>query len=264
MQHLVQNISIVGSGNVATHLAIAFHNKGISVHQVIARNQTVGAQLAKSVGASYCNDPAGLEPVEVVFIAVADDAIVSVAEKLVGTDALVVHVSGAVSMEVLSQLTRYGVFYPLQTFSKDKAVDWNPIPVCIEASSHDDVLLLERLAGTISSDVRKVTSEQRSMIHLAAVFVSNFVNFLNLQAAEILEEFHLDRDILFPLIRETTNKLLQHSPRLVQTGPALRGDEKVIHKHLAMLEPFSDKQQVYQLLTTAIQQTLRKQNGKKF
>jgi predicted short-subunit dehydrogenase-like oxidoreductase (DUF2520 family) len=155
-------------------------------------------------------------------------------------------------MEVLKQYPRHGIFYPLQTFSKQKKVDFEEIPICLEANKYEVLQQLERLAGSLSRKVYFLDSKQRKAIHLAAVFACNFTNLMYRIAEDLVTESDLNFDILRPLIKETAAKVQEHSPREVQTGPAARNDRKIIEEHLKALENHPEYKEIYQLLTTEI------------
>ena len=192
-----------------------------------------------------------LQTVDVTIIAVSDNAIADVSKQLPFENQLVVHTSGSLSMEALDPKNRKGVFYPLQTFSKSKEVDFKVIPICLEAQNDNDFKTLEILAKTISNSVTTITSEQRKALHVAAVFVSNFTNHLYQIGNEICVENNIPFEILKPLIQETANKILSLSPIDAQTGPAKRNDTQTINTHLNFLSDDNQKE-IYKILTKSI------------
>ena len=218
----MKSIVLLGAGNVAAHLCKAIRNS-----------------------------------IDLYIIAVADDAIVSFSESLLIKNKLVVHTSGSVSMEALSDKNRKGVFYPLQSFSKNSEVDFSKIPICIEAQNESDLGLLNQLGNSISKNVLAISSEKREKIHLSAVIVNNFVNYLYQVGNDLMQEQSLSFDLLKPLILETANKINTLSPAEAQTGPAKRNDKKTIEKQLHLLEesPYKD---IYQDITNSI---LKKYNN---
>ncbi len=227
------SVAIIGLGNVATHLYHAFENKaGIKVTQLNSRD------LPKSMA----ND--------IAIIAVSDDAIQEVSRQV--DTSLVVHTSGSASMHELQNKGRKGVFYPLQTFTKGTIVDFNEIPICLEAQKKEDLQLLEILADSISNQVFHINSEQRKSIHVSAVFVNNFVNHMYTMAQTICNEHNVPFEILQPLIQETASKVKNIAPSLAQTGPAKRNDIKTIQKHLDLLN--EHQQDIYRKLTESIQE----------
>ena len=171
---------------------------------------------------------------------------------------LIVHTSGSVGIHDLDKKNRRGVFYPLQTFSKDVDVDFSEVPICLEIEHKQDLNILKKLATAIGCKSHRVNSDQRSALHLAAVFVNNFTNQLYRIGHEITESRSVDFNILKPLIKETAHKIDNLSPYLAQTGPAKRDDKKTIKKHLKALDKDIHKD-IYELMTKSIQLT----HGKK-
>lgn len=243
-------LSIIGSGNVAQHLIQAFSKTSeIELVQVFARKPESISSLISIE--KVVSDFSCLKAVDITIIAVNDDAIASVSKQFPFNNRLVVHTSGSISMEALDSKNRKGVFYPLQTFSKSKKVDFNIIPICLEAENDNDLQLLETVAKTISDSVYKINSEQRRALHVAAVFVSNFTNHLYQIGNEICVENNFSFDILKPLIQETACKILSLSPIAAQTGPAKRRDTQTINAHLNFLTDENQKE-IYKMLTKSI------------
>ncbi|MDI1317862.1 DUF2520 domain-containing protein [Flavobacterium sp.] len=243
-------LSIIGSGNVAQHLIQAFSKTAeVELVQVFARKAAAISHLL-SID-KITSDYTQLEPVDVTIIAVSDDAIAEVSNRIPFKNQLVIHTSGSLSIDALADKNRKGVFYPLQTFSKLKAVDFKVIPICLEAQNDNDFKTLEILAKTISNSVSTVTSEQRKALHVAAVFVSNFTNHLYQIGNDICVENNILFDILKPLIQETANKILTLSPIEAQTGPAKRNDTQTINTHLNFLSDDNQKE-IYKMLTKSI------------
>lgn len=243
-------LSIIGSGNVAQHLIQAFSKaSGIELVQVAARKPESVSQIIPKE--KVTSDFSELKVVDLTIIAVTDDAIASVSAQLPFEGQLVVHTSGSLPMDALDGKNRKGVFYPLQTFSKSKEVDFKSIPLCLEAASESDFKVLEAVAKTISDSVYAISSEQRKALHVAAVFVSNFTNHLYQIGDEICRENDLPFDILKPLIQETANKILSLPPSEAQTGPAKRKDSQTINAHLNFLTNEHQKE-IYKMLTKSI------------
>lgn len=249
-------VSIIGSGNVARHLIQAFQsNSKIELVQVFARNKKSLTHLLDSN--SVTSDYTQLQAADVYIIAVSDDAIAEVSSQLPFENQLVVHTSGTVPLTTLESKNRRGVFYPLQTFSKDKAVNFKTIPICLEAENEKDLQTLNQIASTISDAVYQINSEQRKALHVAAVFVNNFVNHLYQMGNEICDNNNVPFEILKPLIQETANKIVSLSPKEAQTGPAKRNDLTTIEAHQQFLTD-ENLSTIYTLLTQSIQN-----NGKK-
>lgn len=253
-------ITIIGSGNVATHLAAAFKNAGHRIVQVYSRDAHNAALLAYHVGAEAIDDLENVNPETDIFvISVKDDAIVDVAQQLARYKKLMVHTSGATHIEALLSVTdNAGVFYPLQTFSKTKEVDFWSVPLCIEGGDEQITRNLEQLARTISNNVYRVSSAQRKTLHLAAVFACNFPNYLYGAAQRLLSESGMGFEMLRPLILETAQKVQARFPVDVQTGPAVRNDKNTMAIHLQMLNNEPGLAEIYSLLS---QEIIKNNNG---
>ncbi|NVK51527.1 MAG: DUF2520 domain-containing protein [Flavobacteriaceae bacterium] len=225
---------IIGNGNVASHFIKAFTKAG-----------TIEATQLDSRKIDTISD------YDVIVIAISDDVIATVSEKLKDTTSLVVHTSGTVAMNVL-QTKRKGVFYPLQTFTKDKSVDFSKIPFCIEATNATDLQILSTLAKALDVKAYEISTEQRKKLHIAAVFVNNFTNHMYTIGKDICDEHQVPFEILLPLIEETAKKVKELSPKEAQTGPAKRNDIETIQSHLENLN--LHQQEIYSLLTKSIQE----------
>lgn len=242
---------IIGSGNVAQHLIQAFQKSGaVEVLQVFSRQKESVSHLINS--AKITDDWHKIAEADLYVIAVSDSAIAEVSSNLPFENRLVVHTSGSLQMDELNAKNRRGVFYPLQTFTKGKEVDFSAIPVCLESEFDDDYTILEDLAEAIKSKHYLISSDQRKSLHVAAVFVNNFTNHLYQLGKDICAEHQLPFEILKPLIAETANKVQHLSPLDAQTGPAKRHDQNTIDAHLALLTDTSQKE-IYKILTQSIQ-----------
>ena len=244
-------VVLLGSGNVAQHLLqVLLKSTDIELVQVFARNKSsISHLIAEEQITSNYQD---LKEADVYIISVSDNAIAEVSSHLPFENRLVVHTSGTSELSVLDSKNRKGVFYPLQTFSKSKAVDFATIPICLETEKESDYKTLETLANLISKKVFAISSEQRKSLHVAAVFVCNFVNHLYEIGNQICEENKVPFEILQPLIQETASKITELSPKEAQTGPAIRKDTKTIEKHIEFLRDANYKE-IYKLLTQSIQ-----------
>ncbi|OKS87080.1 hypothetical protein RG47T_2539 [Mucilaginibacter polytrichastri] len=245
---------MIGSGNVSTHLAAALKNAGHRIVQVYSPNMGHASLLAYHVGAEATDDISLImADTDLFIIAVKDDAIEAVAKQLVLHERLIVHTSGATELQVLMQATaNAGVFYPLQTFSKDKELDFRTVPLCIEGANEAITKQLIELGQTISNNIYRVDSAQRKILHLSAVFACNFPNYLYYVAQKILAQHQLDFNLLRPLIMETAVKVQQQFPAVVQTGPAVRNDRQTIAAHLQLLDDNVFLQTLYQLLSEGV------------
>ena len=243
-------VSIIGSGNVAQHLILALLKaKNIKICQVFARNPESIAHLINPKKIISKIDQ--LLKVDLLIVAVSDNAIKEISSHIPISNQLVAHTSGSFLINDLDSKNRKAVFYPLQTFSKNKEVNFLEIPICLEAQNEQDYQILEKVAKSISNNVQKINSNQRKALHVSAVFVCNFTNHLYQIGNDICQENNVDFNILKPLILETANKILALSPIEAQTGPAKREDSITINEHLNFLK--NDNQiTIYKLLTKSI------------
>lgn len=252
------DIVILGSGNVATHLGRALAHAGNNILQVWSRQATNAEALANRLDARSTDRLDQVDQnADVYIIAVVDDAISNLIAQLkqikANLNGLLVHTSGSTSMDVFGdRFDKVGVFYPLQTFSKNKEVNFEEVPVLLEASSSLQLDLLKNLASSISNRVVEATSIQRKSLHIAAVFACNYTNFLYSIAQQLLEEHDLDFDLIRPLIKETADKAQLHTPKEVQTGPAIRKDLSIVRDHIKFLEYKKDWQEIYKLLSEGL------------
>jgi predicted short-subunit dehydrogenase-like oxidoreductase (DUF2520 family) len=252
-----QTVSFIGSGNLAWHLAQALDNTDFAVREVYSRNpkhaaalvgNLYNAEVSESLDFSSSNS-------QVFIIAVTDDAIEEVAQELVLPDnAILVHTSGSLPLSVLGYAAtpHIGVVYPLQTFSKNKKIEFNDIPIFIESENSETEKVLQSLAKSISKKVFKITSKDRIALHVAAVFAANFTNHMLLIAQEIMKENKLSYDWLKPLIAEMINKSLTIGPENAQTGPARRGDLETLDKHMQFLENDESVSEIYKIISQDI------------
>lgn len=248
------HITIIGSGNVATHMAAAFKNAGHRIVQVYSPNLQNASLLAYHVGAEAIDNLDHINPDTGIFvISVKDDAITAVAKALSVHKKLIVHTSGSTDLNSLLAITpNAGVFYPLQTFSKVREVDFRSVPLCIEGADDEILAHLKQVAFTISNNVYTVNSAQRKILHLAAVFACNFPNYLYGVAQQLLAQHQMEFSMLRPLIQETAQKVEEQLPANVQTGPAVRNDQGTMNIHLQMLSDMPGLQELYTLLSQGI------------
>jgi len=246
------SVVVLGTGNVGTHLINAFlENSSIELVQVYSRKKSSLNSFSDRVDTT--NSLRSLKSAEVYIIAISDDAIAEFSSHLHLKNKLVVHTSGGASIDVLKTDAGKGVFYPLQTFSKNEKIDFKEIPICIETKKNKDLLLLEKLANLVSNNVFIIDSVKRKYLHIAAVFTNNFVNHLYKIGFDLCTQNDVPFEALYPLIQETAQKIESASPSEVQTGPAIRNDRNMIKKHLNLLT--DDNKKLYKLLTESIQKT---------
>lgn len=250
----IQKIILLGAGNVATQLGLTLLEAGYPIVQVYSPTKKSVTTLAKKLNTPFITDLKKLDTTATIYIiAVKDDAILEVVKQLNLSNQMVLHTSGTVDMAVLKNSSKnFGVLYPLQTFSKGKEVDFASVPVCIEANNKTALNTLENFAKSISRNVKRVNSEQRSILHVAAVFACNFSNHMYAIAASILKEHQLSFDLLKPLIQETADKIKSNDPVKMQTGPAIRKDTKTMNAHLKLLDNDKKLKAIYKLVSDHI------------
>nr|WP_035756888.1 Rossmann-like and DUF2520 domain-containing protein [Hugenholtzia roseola] len=256
----IQKIVLIGSGRVATHLAQAFKHLSLEISCVYSRTLAHAEKLAAKVGAKTQNHTDfSKEEADLFILAVSDSAVATILPQLqLPAGASLVHTSGAMSLSVLEGLepkVRIGVFYPLQTFSFEKEVNWQQIPLGVEAKDETLLQALLALGKKLSPQTLALNSAARAKLHVAAVFACNFVNHCWAISAQILEKEGLDFQLLQPLIAETTEKAFVLSPFAAQTGPALRRDTTTLDQHLAYLQSHLPPHygELYRQMTQSIQ-----------
>ena len=247
------SIVLLGTGNLAVHLFEAFASSEIArVVQVFGRDKNALSYFENVVAVT--SDPDKLQIADIYICAVSDNAIEMVSKYPESKEAIILHCSGAVPISILPEDSRRGVFYPLQTFSKGRKVDFSKVPICIEADSPEVQNVLLSLGESISETCVIIDSTQRKALHLAAVFANNFTNHLLHRASSICEDNQVAFSLLKPLISETVAKLENLNPLDAQTGPARRGDQATQQEHLKLMSDLQD-QEIYRILSQAIQDT---------
>lgn len=233
-------IVVVGAGNMATRLSIALVECGYTIVQVYSRTIESARLLASRLGEQvlYTNNLDDIYQGAGLYIfSISDSALPDVVSRMPSNNALWVHTAGSMPMEVLALKTpHYGVLYPMQTVSRERDTNWSEIPIFVEASTPDALHIIEQIATSLSTNVKQATSQQRKALHLAAVFACNFSNHMYAIAEKLLQDQGLDFDVMKLLIRETERKAEVISPRMAQTGPAVRNDVNVMEKHLQLLQ----------------------------
>ena len=248
-------IVFVGAGRLATQLAKALYAKGHVIRAVYSRTLASAQTLADAVGADATNSISGLpRQADVFIVAVADAALPQVADALLQgrSQATVLHTAGSMPMQVLQGFAHHGVLYPMQTFSKERPVDFAQVPFFIEGNGQHALQVARQLSSSLSESIYELSSEERRYLHLAAVFACNFSNHCYALAAHILQQHGLPFSVMLPLIDETTQKVHELEPRQAQTGPAVRYDENVMAAHMQLLSQEPRMQQVYALMSQSI------------
>ncbi len=257
------NIALIGAGNLAWHLAPALENIGHRISLLYNRTAKHGHQLTGRLYNTSIKKDLNFsrENVNVIIIAVQDSAVTEIVSNIVIPDhALLIHTSGALSLQVLerSAASHTGVFYPLQTFTKNMRIDFRNIPLCVEANSDYGKKILLSTAKGLSKSVYELNSEQRKVLHLSAVMTANFSNHLITIAGNLLRERELDQSLLFPLLQATIDKVFTMGPEAGQTGPAKREDHETIDLHLELLQHDEDLMEIYSVLSNHIMKYYRR------
>lgn len=245
-------IVLIGAGNLSTHLGRELKAVGEHVIQVFSRTEASACNLAEQLQCDYTTSISDIrQDADIYIYALKDSVLQEVSQQTGNEEAVHLHTAGSMDIKVLQHKKHYGVFYPLQTFSKDHIVDFKSIPIFVEGNDAYSQETAVQLARKLSEKIYKVDSEQRKKIHLAAVFACNFVNCMYANAAEIVASAGIPFEVLHALIDETAAKIHQLSPAKAQTGPAVRMDKNVIDKHIQTLS--SERQQaIYALLSKDI------------
>ena len=253
--------AILGSGNLATNMAMALHKAGLHISLIYSKEAEHAQRLAALVDCKWTTQPEEVsqEETDIVLSALKDDIAPDIWRQIDFRDRLLLHTAGSLPMSVLDSHSRnHGVIYPLMTLSKNRILDFSNLPLLIEANSSQNLQRIKDLASRLSHKVYVASSETRGKAHLAAVFANNFSNHMYAKASELLHDSGLPFEVLLPLIDETANKVHQLTPAEAQTGPAIRYDENIMAKHKAMLSP--DDAALYQAISLSIHQMMQQNN----
>lgn len=249
-------IAMIGAGNLATNMGLALKKAGHDVVQVYSRTMESASTLANQLGCAYTTNVEEVTcDADLYVFSVKDDVLESLAQQIGKSrgGALFVHTAGSMPLDVFKGCAKhYGVFYPMQTFSKNKPLDFKEIPCFIEAESESSLETLHKLGATISNRIYKLDSNRRKYLHLSAVFACNFANHCFDIAAEILEKHGIPFGVMLPLIDETAQKIHYMSPFDAQTGPAIRYDENVMKKHEVLMDEEPLYKDIYKLMSKSI------------
>lgn len=256
----VESVVIVGSGNVAEAFARALRRAGITVVQVFARNPVRGRKVARAAGAQWSCRPEELAAADLYIIAVSDNALAGVASSLpFAAQAIVAHTAGCGTLDSLPAAWPRAVIYPFQTFTAGRRISLRRVPLFVEASDGPTLAAVLHFAGRLSGRVAEADSALRAQIHLCGVLACNFTNHLYALAAGRLTRAGLDFGVLAPIISETAAKAVASGdPRLVQTGPAVRGDSSTVARHLAMLDDEPVVKEIYKEISNDIWRTSKR------
>jgi predicted short-subunit dehydrogenase-like oxidoreductase (DUF2520 family) len=250
----IKDIVIIGSGNVASILGNEFLKKKIKVLQVYSRTEAHAKKLASKLNCNYTSDVDQIEPsADLYLFTVSDSAIQSILKQGNWQGKTLAHTAGSVPLEIFKPFSEnYGVFYPFQSFTKERKIDLSETPFFIEGSNEQVTIQLQNLAQHISSKVEVASSQQRAILHLAGVFVSNFTNHMVTIAFNILKENNLPKESIYPLLKETVEKAIDINPEKAQTGPAIRNNKEILDKQVQMLQENPEWQKIYTFVSESI------------
>ena len=252
----MMKVTLIGAGNLATQLGKSLKKAGVTISQVYSRTEESARTLGELLEAEWLTDIKSLRNEADVYIFSVKDGALSelITEVCKGRgDKLFLHTAGSMPMSCFEgKALHYGVFYPMQTFSKSKDVNFERIPVFIEGNSIETENVIRSLANKLSQRVIRLSSADRKYLHLAAVWACNFTNYCYTVASDILSEHGIPFDVMLPLINETTEKIQNISPKEVQTGPAVRGDKNVMSQQLKLMSDRTDLQELYKMLSKGI------------
>jgi predicted short-subunit dehydrogenase-like oxidoreductase (DUF2520 family) len=250
----IQKIALIGAGKLATNFAFTLKKRGYTILQIYNRSRKAGMKLAEKVSAPYIDDLQELtHKADLYALAVNDSSLKEVSEKIHLRNQLIIHFSGTADISLLKDSSsNYGILYPVQTFTKRHATGFFNIPICIEAINTGSKEKLSAFAANLSDKIFKVSSNQRKIIHLSAIFASNFTNFMYAISEDLLTENNLPMNLLEPIIKKTTTNASRKNIFSLQTGPAIREDFEIIRTHLDLLSEQPDYKEIYRIITESI------------
>lgn len=251
-------IAFIGAGNIATNLAVTLKNHNFEILQIISKTKKSSKKLAEKVNCEFSDNLKDIKKeIEIIFVCVNDNSIQTIANTDFLKNKFLIHCAGSIDIDVFKEISQnYGVFYPLQTFTREKIIDFKQIPICIEANTVENQNILINIAKKISTNIQIINSEQRKYLHLSAVFANNFSNFLINSAIEILKDKKIEINLLKPLMNETIEKIFSNQTKAIQTGPAIRGDSFVINNHIKLLKDYPKLKKLYSFVSKSINEKL--------
>ena len=248
----MKNITFIGSGNVVTILSYELKQKGYNIVEIWSNTEKSAKTLANKLSCDYTTKLDNLKICDLFIVSVKDEFVHEVIKSIPKLKIPIVHTSGSVGIDIFSNKKNFGVFYPLQTFTKDVNIDFNNLPIFIEANNKILEKKLVKIAKSISSNIHLIDSIQRSKIHIAAVISCNFSNHMLSIAEHLMSKNNLNFNLLKPLIEQTFKKALIKSPKKVQTGPAIRNDYQTIEKHIDYLSDEENISEIYKMISNNI------------
>jgi predicted short-subunit dehydrogenase-like oxidoreductase (DUF2520 family) len=260
----IKSVCIIGAGNVATHLGKSIKKSSVKVLQVYNQTEATGIELAEKLGASYTSDLNKIDDdADLIIFAVSDSVLVHILNSRNWGNKLLVHTSGSIPSEIFTNYSdRFGVIYPLQTFTKERDIDFSNIPLFIIANTTETLEVLKSFSFRLSEKVTEIDSDKKAMLHLAAVFANNFTNHMYTISYELMNKNKLSFELLLPLIEETTRKAIKMKPWEAQTGPAIRNNNEVLKKQTEMLAQEPEWQKIYTFMSESIQKYYKSRDDK--
>jgi predicted short-subunit dehydrogenase-like oxidoreductase (DUF2520 family) len=258
----VKQLTIIGAGNVGHNFGKAFRQAGYLIKEIYSRTQHSAMLLSQTMNCNFTTKLSELSSdTDLIILAVNDDALEEVIKQIKIKDKPIVHTSGSTPISVFEGhgFEHYGIFYPVQSFSKNETESLAPIPICVEGNDQQMEDLLLSLASSVSNKVYSMDSEKRKALHIAAVFANNFTNHMFHIAHDLLKQNKISFEIIRPLLEKTSLKIKSETPLNAQTGPAVRNDRKVIDNHLDYLKEQEEYREIYEIVTNNIYKT---QKGK--
>lgn len=254
-------IALIGSGRVATCMGPRLKAAGHAIVCVYSRTLYNARQLAKALDVPATDSLESLPAADVYLTMLTDDALTALAPDIVKgrEDAMFLHTAGSISIDIWKDAgaKRYGVLYAMQTFSKGAIIDWPDVPVFVEGCNPKELETVKALASDLSPKVTELSSQGRKKLHVAAVFACNFANRMYAISEDLLATEGVPFSVMLPLVRETARKVETMSPLQAQTGPAVRGDRKVVNEHLDLLKENPEYAEIYRLISTDINKELK-------
>lgn len=255
-KHHFKKITIVGAGNVAHNFGKAFRQAGYLIHEIYSRSQQSAVLLSQTLNCNFTTDLSKLDKdTDLFMLAINDDALPEVLDKIKIKNKPIIHTSGSTPITIFKEhgFSTYGIFYPVQSFSKNETESLVSIPICVEANNENSENLFLSLARSLSKKVYVLNSEKRKALHIAAIFANNFTNHMYHISHDLLNKHKISFEIIRPIIEKTSDKIKTDTPKNVQTGPAVRNDTMVINDHLNFLERFKEYHDIYEMMTKSIQ-----------
>lgn len=257
-KHHIKRVTLVGAGNVAHNFGKAFRQAGYLINEIYSRTTKSAVLLSQTLNCNFITDLSLLNKnTDLIVISVNDDALPEVLDKIKLKDIPIVHTSGSNPIDVFKDkgFKNYGIFYPVQSFSKNETESLIPIPICVEGCNRDMENLLLSFASSVTKKVYVLDSEKRKALHVAAIFANNFTNHLYHVAHDLLNKHKISFEIIRPIIEKTSDKIKTDTPKNAQTGPAVRNDNRVIEDHLNFLSKYDDYKEIYRLMTDSIKKS---------